>query len=75
MYINGDGAEKLYSYLDCNENIDHELAPQLMLRQSAVSVGKVAYRKYLKGEVQDVNTISPLYLRTSQAERVNNKEK
>lgn len=75
VYINGDGAEKLYGYLSENTNIKAELAPLLMLRQSAVSVGKVGYRKYCNGEIEDVDKISPLYLRTSQAERVNNKEK
>ena len=38
--------------------------------QSAFSLGKCAYRKFQKGEVYDADTILPLYLRPSQAERM-----
>lgn len=75
IFINGDGAEKLYNYLSSFEEIEAELLPELLLRQSAVSVGKLAFRLYNNGVRDDVNNIAPLYLRTSQAERVNNKEK
>ncbi len=75
LLINGDGAEKLHEYLCSRDRgVASVLAPQLILRQNAVSVGKLGYRLYLKGEYEDVNKIAPLYLRTSQAERVNNKE-
>ena len=74
IVINGDGAQKLYSYIADNAlGLNAVMAPELTLRQNAVSVGKLAYRKYLSGETNDVLKISPLYLRTSQAERVNNK--
>lgn len=76
LFINGDGAEKLFSYLNTRTtDIVPILAPELILKQNAVSVGKLAYRKFLNGEYEDVNKIAPLYLRTSQAERVNNEEK
>lgn len=76
LFINGDGAEKLFSYLNTRTtDIVPIIAPELILKQNAVSVGKLAYRKFLNGEYEDVNKIAPLYLRTSQAERVNNEEK
>ncbi len=76
VIINGDGGEKLYDFLKENEfNQRLLLAPDLLMRQNAASVGKVAYRKYLNGEVKSGKTVMPLYLRTSQAERINlNKE-
>lgn len=39
-------------------------------KQSAGFGGKVAYQKYLKKETQTADTILPLYLRKSQAERM-----
>lgn len=76
FYLCGDGSEKLYSFLCeklmCN---DFFLVPDLLVKQSAVSVGKIAYRNFLQGKRENYNEISPLYLRTSQAERINNKEK
>ena len=38
--------------------------------QSAYSLGKCAFRKLQNGEVQNADTILPLYLRPSQAERM-----
>ena len=38
--------------------------------QSAYSLGKCAYRKLQNGEVKNADTILPLYLRPSQAERM-----
>lgn len=76
LFINGDGAEKLYSYLSARTtDVVPTLAPEIILKQNAVSVGKLAYRKFLKGEYEDVNKIAPLYLRTSQAERVSGESK
>lgn len=40
--------------------------------QKASFGGKIAYQKYLKKEVQNADTIVPLYLRKSQAERMKN---
>ena len=42
--------------------------------QSSVSLGKCAYDKYLLGMAGNSNTLSPLYLRKSQAERAKNME-
>ena len=42
-------------------------------KQNAVSLGKCGYRKFLKNEdIKDADTINPLYLRKSQAERMKN---
>lgn len=46
-----------------------------MNEQKAVFAGKIAYQKYLKNEVQSADTIVPMYLRKSQAERMKNKGK
>ena len=74
ILINGDGAEKLFEYLNGKGMANIALAPEILLKQNAVSVGKLAYKNYMNGLTEDVNKISPLYLRTSQAERMNNKE-
>ena len=37
--------------------------------QSAENVGKIGYRKYLRNEIEDSDTVMPLYMRKSQAER------
>lgn len=77
VIINGDGADKFYNFIksrDFQEKVI--LAPELLLLQNAVSVGKIAFRKYLQGEFTNGKTLAPLYLRTSQAERINlSKEK
>ena len=41
-------------------------------KQSAVSVGKIGYKKYIKNELCTADTILPIYLRKSQAERLKN---
>ena len=42
-------------------------------KQNAVSLGRCGYRKFLKNEdIKDADTINPLYLRKSQAERMKN---
>lgn len=41
--------------------------------QSASLGGKIAYQKYLKNALQSADTILPLYLRKSQAERMKEK--
>lgn len=38
--------------------------------QSAVNVGKIAYKKYLENNLESADTIMPIYLRKSQAERM-----
>ena len=39
-------------------------------KQSAINVGKIAYKKYIGNDVYNADTIFPLYLRKSQAERM-----
>lgn len=39
-------------------------------KQSAESIGKMAYQKYLKNDICTADTINPIYLRKSQAERM-----
>lgn len=75
VLINGDGAEKFYDFL-CSADYQGKffIAPELLVKQNAVSVGKIAYRMFLENNLTDGEKITPLYLRTSQAERVNNKE-
>ncbi len=70
IYINGDGAKKLYDYLTENTGHSPVLAPENLMYQNAVPVGKIGYKNFLEGKMMDAITISPLYLRTSQAERV-----
>ena len=41
--------------------------------QKAVNTGKVGYKKYLAGDLKNADTILPVYLRKSQAERLKNK--
>ena len=41
--------------------------------QSAGFAGKIAYQKYLRNDCQNADTILPLYLRKSQAERMKNR--
>lgn len=41
--------------------------------QSAGFGGKIAYQKYLKNDLQSADTILPMYLRKSQAERLKEK--
>lgn len=75
ILINGDGASKLYDCLSKSEKgIKSSLVPEILLSQNAISVGKVGYRKYLSGDVDDSISITPLYLRTSQAERIKAEE-
>lgn len=42
--------------------------------QNAALGGKIAYQKYKKEELQNADTLQPVYLRKSQAERLKNKE-
>ena len=66
----GDGAisyqEKLINELKENALF----TPYHLNEQSAVSIAKAAFDKYLKNEVENVDELHPLYLRKSQAERM-----
>lgn len=41
--------------------------------QSAINTGKIGYKKFLEKNLKNADTILPIYLRKSQAERLNNK--
>ena len=64
--VSGNGAikyrellsEKIPNIIFCEDNI-----------QKAENVGKIGYRKYLRNELQTSDTVMPLYMRKSQAER------
>ena len=71
----GDGIEvhkeKIMNKLD-KKNISFSI----FNKQSAVSVGKCAYNKFLnKKDIESADTLVPLYLRKSQAERMKNANK
>ena len=68
IYLVGDGAELTYKTLssDIPELI---LPPEHRLHQRAVGVALLAEAKALAGETGDGNSLSPNYLRLSQAER------
>lgn len=38
--------------------------------QSAYATGKIGYKKFLKNDLKNADTIMPIYLRKSQAERM-----
>ena len=38
--------------------------------QTAENTGKIGYKKFLNGNLENADTIMPLYLRKSQAERM-----
>ena len=40
--------------------------------QTSISIGKCAYHKFLSGQIDSADSITPLYLRKSQAERMQN---
>ena len=74
IYFVGDGAilnKKLINQKYQNSNIyfsDNNL-------QSSVSLANAAYKKYSLGKYGYSNTVSPIYLRKSQAERMSDGEK
>ena len=68
IYLCGDGYEVARKAL-CAEGIKLCDTPELLIIQNAVSVAKVAKRKYEAGEVTTDKELSPMYLRLPQAER------
>lgn len=64
----GDGAAPVLSALR-DAGIPCIAPPILLLSENAVSVGRVAYRKYLAGETVSDEALRPTYLRLPQAER------
>ena len=68
----GDGAilhkEKI------EENLkDKEISFSKCNEQTAINTGKIGYKKYLEKDLKNADTILPIYLRKSQAERLKNK--
>jgi hypothetical protein len=65
IYFNGDGYE-----LILDKEIKNKMqTPQMLIYQNAYSVGKVAYKKIINGEVTDDTSLRVEYLRKAQAER------
>lgn len=59
-----------------NKLADKNISFSELNKQSAVSVGKCAYNKFLnKKDIESADTLVPLYLRKSQAERMKNANK
>lgn len=70
----GDGSVKhKYTILQKLNNVTFVV--DKLNKQSSVSLGKCAYLKYNEGKYGDSNSLSPLYLRKSQAERALEGEK
>lgn len=68
IYISGDGYDIVKDSFAALGLEVKNTPPDLRL-ESAASVARVAYRKYLSGEVSSDLDISPTYLRLPQAER------
>ncbi len=68
IYLSGDGYKTAREGLTAL-GVKVKETPELLLRENAYSVARVAYRKYLAGEVLTDREISPTYLRVPQAER------
>ena len=68
IYLVGDGYEMTRRAME-REAVDVCSTPPLAIYQSAYSIARVAYRKYLQGEYTDDASVKPTYLRMPQAER------
>ena len=68
IYISGDGYKVAKDALT-ELGVHAETTPSLLTDESAVSVGRVAIRKFLMGEYKSDGELSPVYLRLPQAER------
>ncbi|MBQ8380519.1 MAG: tRNA (adenosine(37)-N6)-threonylcarbamoyltransferase complex dimerization subunit type 1 TsaB [Clostridia bacterium] len=70
VYLVGDGAfvtERRFK--EAYPGVKLSKTPELLIRQSAYSVARVAYRKYLLGQSERDTEHMPTYLRLPQAER------
>lgn len=67
LYFVGNGAE-LHKELLTNSLKNVEFSKKN--NQSAENVGKIGYKKYLENDLCTADTIMPVYLRKSQAERL-----
>lgn len=68
VILNGDGAEKFYSWLD-GRLPGVVAASEITMLQNAGAVGLCALKKYKNGEVSSSFELAPFYLRKPQAER------
>lgn len=66
----GDGAEL---HKDLLKNEIENIKFSIDNKQSAVNVGKVGYKKFLENDLYTADTVNPIYLRKSQAERLKTK--
>lgn len=69
IYFIGNGSNVFKDYITDKFSTYHIVFAQNNM-QSAVSLAKCAYCKYLNGDFGYSNSISPIYLRKSQAERI-----
>lgn len=65
----GDGAV-LHKDLISERLVNNEIKFTDNNEQSAVNTGKIGYKKYLNKDLKNADTILPIYLRKSQAERL-----
>lgn len=70
----GDGA-KVHKYKILEHYSNVTFVEDKINEQSALSVGRCGYDKYISNNYGDSNTLSPLYLKKSQAERALEGEK
>ena len=68
IYVSGDGYAVARRAL-CDAGLKIENTPELLIRENAASVARVAYKKYTIGEYSTDLELSPTYLRMPQAER------
>ncbi len=68
IYLVGDGYEVAKRGL-LELGINTESTPELLVLENAASVGKIAFKKYERGECTTDLEIAPTYLRMPQAER------
>lgn len=68
IYLVGDGYAVSKTAMD-KAGVTTAKTPELLILENAVSVGRVAQRKYNAGEFVSDEELSPVYLRLPQAER------
>ena len=68
IYLSGDGYAIAKKALEANGIYVTE-TPELLILENAVSVARVAMKKYENGETTNDSQLAPIYLRMPQAER------
>ena len=68
VYIVGDGYVSAHRTFE-REGVQVKNTPSLLIKGSAASIGRVAYRKFKAGGAVSDRELSPKYLRMPQAER------